>query len=161
MVGQKLECFHALLGEHAQPFCADLPSILKTQQLCTLHEVLDLSTIEIELWQLFQVRVADVKLLASHVVEEVFPDLLASLGGEIIVRQEQINSRLKSVINTRNAVGGKKQDPLVVLKLGEEDCRWLAISICGSGLFYTLTRNEFVPREAVICPGTKEYVCFV
>jgi len=57
------------------------------------------------------------------VVEEVFPDLLASLGGEIIVRQEQINSRLKSVINTRNAVGGKKQDPLVVLKLGEEDCR--------------------------------------
>jgi hypothetical protein len=64
------------------------------------------------------------------------------------------------VIDARNAVSRKEQDPLVVLKLGEKNFIWLVTLTSNRGVL-TLTRDELVPREGVVRPSAKEDICLI
>jgi hypothetical protein len=54
-------------------------------------------------------------------LKEVVPDLLARLGIEVMVREEQVDARLEGMVDAREAIGGQEEDALIVLELGEED----------------------------------------
>lgn len=88
----------------------------RSQQLCRLKDVLDLSPIQFHLSQRINLLVREALALG-----ESNPDLSPTLKAEIIIHLAEVDSRVERGINVVYAVGGQKQETFVVFEDSEED----------------------------------------
>ena len=85
-----------------------------------LDEILDLTPIQLDLVQLVQSSLIRIELVWPSVLDEVLPDMSARFNAEVRVWQEEVDTRLESVVKAVDAVGGEEEDALVVLEEAEE-----------------------------------------
>lgn len=83
-----IKSIDAVLRQHLESILCDLFATLERQEMRTLNQVLDLTTIQLNVGQLVQACSVDVKLLVSRALDEVVPDLATRLRFEVSVREE-------------------------------------------------------------------------
>ena len=74
---------------------------------------------------------------ALHLAEEVLPDLLARLDGQIVVLEWDVDTRLEGFVEGGHPVAGEEEDAFVVLQDSQKDTMWRQSQVMSASLLRT------------------------